>query len=154
MCWTRLTIPVFLRPSGSWGRKGINASVLNYLADQRLLHMLGGDLLGSSHKENRGDCCKPLDSAPGQDQQKFGAGGTVSKASSQQKNLLELEQNKAILRNPAQLRELFSLNYICAWENPPSASLALGQAGAGIRKNSRQTSVTEMLRSGTMSHSN
>lgn len=74
--------------------------------------MLGGDLLGSSHKESKGDCCKPLGPSPGQDQQKFGAGG--SQASSQQNNLLELEQNKAILRNPTQLGELFSLNYICA----------------------------------------
>lgn len=53
----------------------MSASVLNYAADQRLLHMLGGDLLGSSQKENKGDCASCL-APPLAGLAKFGAGDT------------------------------------------------------------------------------
>lgn len=93
----------------------MSASVLNYAADQRLLHMLGGDHLDSSHKESKGDCCKLPGPSPGQEAQ-------VSQTSSQKNNFTQTqEKNEAIHRNPAQLGVIFTQLYLGLRKLPPAS---------------------------------
>lgn len=92
----------------------MSASVLNYAADQRLLHMLGGDLLGSSQKENKGDCASRLAPPLGRTSKVWGRRHKSAKHLHNRTTSLKLKKNEAIHRNPAQLGELFLLNSICA----------------------------------------
>lgn len=70
----------------------MSASVLNYAADQRLLHMLGGDLLGSSQKENKGDCASHLAPPLGRTSKSLGQEAQVSQTSSQQNNFTQTQE--------------------------------------------------------------
>lgn len=84
-------------------------------------------------------------SAPplGRTSKSLGQEAQVSQASSPQNNLLELEQNKAILRNPAQLGELFFTQLCLCLRKPAFCKPCLKASWSRIENTGHHNPVTQ-----------